>query len=191
MSAVNDPFPAALHTARLTLRAPVPTDAEWIFRTYAADVHAVRYLTWRPHQTVDDTREWLDLIAPSLRSGDNAAWVILRRSDGVGLGTFSARLVMPWHVEVGYVLGSTFWGHGYMTEALAAVRDAAFALGDVYRFSAHADVENVPSTRVMEKVGMRREGLLRSLLWHPNRGAEPRDGWCYAMTRDDHRALRA
>lgn len=39
------------------------------------------------------------------------------------------------------------------------------------------------AARVLEKVGMTREGLLRRWIVHPNVTREPRDGWCYAQVR--------
>jgi RimJ/RimL family protein N-acetyltransferase len=44
-------------------------------------------------------------------------------------------------------------------------------------------VENVASARVLEKVGMVREGVLRRYIVHPNIGPEPRDSIVYARTR--------
>jgi ribosomal-protein-alanine N-acetyltransferase len=45
------------------------------------------------------------------------------------------------------------------------------------------DAENVASSRVLEKAGMTREGLLRRYAMHPNVSDEPRDSLCYALTK--------
>jgi RimJ/RimL family protein N-acetyltransferase len=70
-----------------------------------------------------------------------------------------------------------------MTEAVRAVVEQALGLPHIYRVAAICDVENVASARVMEKVGMLREGVLRRAVLHPNISAEPRDAYIYARTR--------
>ena len=51
--------PQELTTDRLVLRFPTIEDAEDIFSTYATHSDVTRYLTWRPHETVEDTRTFL------------------------------------------------------------------------------------------------------------------------------------
>jgi len=54
---------------------------------------------------------------------------------------------------------------------------------DIYRVFATCDVENPASARVMEKVGMVREGILRRNSIHPSIGNEPRDSLIYAIVK--------
>jgi ribosomal-protein-alanine N-acetyltransferase len=64
--------------------------------------------------------------------------------------------------ELGYSVARNCWGKGIGTEAARAVIDAAFSThGDLNRVCARADTANVGSQRVMEKVGMTKEGILR------------------------------
>ena len=64
--------------------------------------------------------------------------------------------------ELGYSIARPYWGRGLATEAARAAMDAAFsAYADLNRMRAMADARNVPSLRVMEKLGMVREGVLR------------------------------
>jgi RimJ/RimL family protein N-acetyltransferase len=86
--------------------------------------------------------------------------------------------------NLGYVLGRKFWGQGYMTEAVRAVVDYALAEPEVFRVWAVCDVENAASARVLEKAGMRREGILRRWSMHPNISDEPRDSLCYARVKE-------
>ena len=64
-------------------------------------------------------------------------------------------------VSLGYGLAQRYWGRSYMAEAVAAIIDWALRQDGVYRVWAVCDVENRASARVLEKVGMRREGRLR------------------------------
>ena len=88
-------------------------------------------------------------------------------------------------VEVGFALGSRFWGQGYMPEALEKVCEAAFEDERIARVQALCDEENLQSSRVMEKVGMRYEGRLRQYGLHPNRSEQPRDCLMYSLVRGD------
>jgi ribosomal-protein-alanine N-acetyltransferase len=64
--------------------------------------------------------------------------------------------------ELGYSIARTYWGRGLATEAARAAVDAAFSgYVDLNRMRAMADARNVASLRVMEKLGMVREGVLR------------------------------
>lgn len=72
-----------------------------------------------------------------------------------------------------------------MPEALRALTDWALAQPGIWRAVATCDVENRASARVMEKAGMRCEGVLRRHTIHPNLQPEPRDCRLYARTKDD------
>jgi len=85
--------------------------------------------------------------------------------------------------DIGYVLSRSLWGRGHMTEAANAVVEWAINLDFVYRVWAVCDVENKASARVLEKVGMQREGILRRYIVHPNVSLEPRDCFVYSKIR--------
>ncbi|MBW1879562.1 MAG: GNAT family N-acetyltransferase [Deltaproteobacteria bacterium] len=175
--------PRTLDTLRLHLRPGTLADAQAIFDSYATDPEVVRYLCFRPHQSLADTRVFLEAVERAWESGEGErALVIVHRDLGRIVGAIGIRKAGP-RVEVGYVLERARWGEGLMTEVVVAVRDAAFADPDVSRFQALCDVENVASARVMEKAGMVLEGTLRSYEIHPNRSEVPRDCWCYAVVR--------
>jgi hypothetical protein len=53
----------------------------------------------------------------------------------------------------------------------------------IFRVWALCDVDNLASARVMEKVGMQREGILRRWILHPNLSDEPRDVYCYSVVK--------
>jgi RimJ/RimL family protein N-acetyltransferase len=84
-------------------------------------------------------------------------------------------------VDLGYVLARSEWGKGYMPEAAQALISWALGQEEIYRVWAVCDVENRASARVMEKVGMQREGILKRWVIHPNISTEPRDCYCYAI----------
>jgi RimJ/RimL family protein N-acetyltransferase len=86
-------------------------------------------------------------------------------------------------VNIGYVLARPFWGKGYMVEALQALIQWAMDQSDIYRVWAICDVSNISSTRVMEKSGMQKEGILRRWVKLPRFGDKPRDCFCYSIVK--------
>ena len=175
--------PEILHTDRLTLRRPVTSDATAIFEGYAQDAEVVRYLMWRPHASIEDTRAYLAVVQARWDDGNELTWAITRRSEDRLIGMIAAR-PRGFKCDLGYVLARAYWGNGYVAEAGRAVVDLALADPAMYRVWAVCDVENHASARVMEKLGMQREGVLRRWVVHPNLSPEPRDSLCYARVRE-------
>ena len=84
--------------------------------------------------------------------------------------------------ELTYSLSCQHWGKGLMTEAARAVMNWAFQTYSFNRMFAYCDPRNVRSRRVLEKLGMKREGQLRShLKWN----GEFRDQLYYGMLRGE------
>jgi RimJ/RimL family protein N-acetyltransferase len=94
---------------------------------------------------------------------------------GTGLG-FEA----PDRASTGYVFARDAWGKGYATEALEAIVDIARGVG-VVRLYALCHVENHASTRVLEKCGFTREGILPRHSPFPNLSDDPCDVVRFAL----------
>ncbi|HZG52492.1 MAG TPA: GNAT family N-acetyltransferase [Pyrinomonadaceae bacterium] len=176
--------PTHIETARLVLRKPVAADTPLIYEAYARDPEVTRYLSWRPHRAVADGEEHSAQLLAAWESGKYFSWAIVVNDGGELAGMISAR-PEGWRVELGYVIGRRWWGRGLMTEAARAVVDYALARPEVWRVWGVCDVENLASARVLEKTGMRREGVLRRWAMHPNAGEEPRDCFCYARVKGE------
>ena len=179
-------LPDEIRTARLVLRRPVMADAEAIFAGYATDPEVSRYLTWRPHGSVADTRAHISYFASLWDAGDRRSYVI-DAADCPCAGGIDLRLADDGRsVVFGYVLRRDRWGRGLMAEALAACVERALAHPGVWRAWAYCDVDNPASGRVMEKAGMQFEGILRCWSMHPNVDPfRPRDCRVYARVRPD------
>ena len=169
-------------TSRLMLRRPRMSDADDIFDSYAADPEVTRYVTWRPYQDRSEVAPFLQSQLARWDSGDEFSWAIIRPPEDRVIGMIACR-VREHAADIGYVLSRNLWGAGYMTEAAKAVVEWAINLSSVYRVWAVCDCENKASARVLEKVGMQREGILRRYIVHPNVSAEPRDCSVYSKIR--------
>lgn len=159
--------PAMIETQRLLLRRPISSDADAVFARYAGDPAVTRFLGWRTHRSVVDTRLFLACCDAEWRQTGVGPYLIQSRENGELLGSASLRLASPQQGAVGYLLARDAWGRGYATEALQGLRDLAMYLG-VLRLTAMCHPEHRASSRVMEKCGFTRDGLLRGHAQFPN-----------------------
>ncbi|MSP41276.1 MAG: N-acetyltransferase [Deltaproteobacteria bacterium] len=174
--------PKTIKTERLRLRKAKLADAEAIFRQYAQDPDVTRYVSWRAHNNLDETRKYVRMCELAWDMGKAFHWVIERQDEKQVIGMMIVR-VNAEKLELGFVLARVHWGHGYMTEAMQGIVAWAMKQKEVFRVWAVCDVDNKASARVMEKAGMTREGTLKRWSLHPNLSDEPRDSLCYAITK--------
>ena len=173
-------FADALLTSRLHIRPIAPRDAQPIFDGYAQDPQVTRFLTWRPHATLSETEFY---VADCMAATSSRTYVLVNRSSERVVGAFAVRRTQSHAIEVGYVLERLSWGQGLMAEALTEMTRWALGQNGIWRLWAFCDVENVGSSRVMEKAGLSREGVLRRWIIHPNLGDQPRDCLVMAQVR--------
>lgn len=96
------------------------------------------------------------------------------------VGYYRAHPVLEY-LDVWYVLGDrAARGRGYGRESVQLLTDYLFASTSVERVGATCDVENAPSYRLLERLGFRHEGTLRSALFHHGRWHDVR---VYGVTR--------
>jgi [ribosomal protein S5]-alanine N-acetyltransferase len=174
--------PAVFETKRLILRRPHISDAGDIFANYASDPEVTRYVTWLPYNDQNEVAPFLQSRLARWDSGEEYSWLLTLTGNDRAIGMIGCR-AREHAADIGYVLGRACWGRGYATEAAIAIVEWASRLATIYRVWAVCDVENKASARVLEKVGMQREGMLRRYIIHPNVSAEPRDCFVYAKVR--------
>lgn len=171
-----------IETARLILRKPRLEDARAIFDNYAQDEESVRYMSWKRHEQLTDAVSFVQGVIAEWESGKLHQWAIEEKATGEMIGMISCG-GEPTSV-MGYVLAPHARNKGYTTEAGQALIERAFENPQVYRVEAICDTANTPSYRVMEKLGMQREGLLRKRQLCVNLSAVPRDIYIYAKVRE-------
>ena len=86
--------------------------------------------------------------------------------------------------EIYYKLLPEYWGKGYATEVAKNLILIGFEKIQLHKVEAGVATDNERSIRVLEKVGMTREGLRRKIL--PIRGVW-KDNYHYAIVEDDPR----
>lgn len=151
-----------IETARLRFRRIVPTDAEAIFAIFS-DPEVTRYLLSPPMTEVAQAEESVRRKLEYYEGSEVFQLGVESKEDGLFLGTctlFNLALNSK-RAEVGYVLARPYWGKGYMMEAAGALVDTAFTKLDLNRLEADIDPRNVASAKLLERLGFKREGLLR------------------------------
>ena len=168
-----------IRTERLVLRPFALTDVDDVF-AYAQDPDWSRYLRAlpRPYQREDAER----FVATQLLldRSVHVAWAVTLA--GTAIGGINLRFRLEHGLaELGYSIAKAHWNRGFCSEAARAVVDAAFSSRDgLNRIHARADAGNAASQRVMEKVGMVKEGVLRQS--RIERGEVLDEAW-YAILR--------
>ena len=175
---------ATLTSERLLLRPPSVEDAGAIYEGYARDPEVARFVIWTPHRSIRDTQEFLKHFVALVDGDESFPWVITLAADGSVIGAMHLRVHPPW-TEFGFNIERSHWNRGFGTEAVRAVIAFGLALQGIERVQATCHVENHASARVMEKAGMRWEGVLRRYLVFPNLGERAQDVCMYSVTRDD------
>jgi ribosomal-protein-alanine N-acetyltransferase len=153
-----------LGTARVLLRRFRADDLNDVF-AYIGDPEVTRYLIVET-QTLDQTRAWLRDRLDSYGAGAAAgwwAWAIVHRQEDKVVGGCAMRNI-DWNSgrgEIAYAVACRYWRRGIATEALTALLEFAFTKLKLNRIEAMVLPENATSCALLEKLGFRREGILR------------------------------
>ncbi len=166
VSYANQEYMPELYTQRLLLRKLTMNDAQDIY-AYSKDPSVARYVLWHPHRSVMDSRFFLKCLMRQYRNREPASYGITLRDTGRVIGTIGFSQISQEHrcAEIGYSLARDCWNKGYMTEALGAMLEYGFRTLMLHRIEATHDLRNPASGKVMEKCGMRCEGVLRGTLY--------------------------
>lgn len=135
-------------------------------------------------RSLERTRRWVRaaVSAWKIPAPRRFYFSVVRRKDRRWVGLVLVVLEGSERAEVGYGLAPHAWGKGYMTEAAGKVLEWAFAVLGLHRIHANPWTGNDRSVAVLERLGMRREGVMRG--YDLFQGVS-RDHFLYGMTRDD------
>ncbi len=147
-----------VHTERLILREFRDEDFCDI-HAYAAMPLVSRFMTWGPN-TLEDSRAFLDraIAQQSVWPRKHVGLAVEHKGAVIGSIRLDLKDEDDADADLGYTLSQDFWRQGLATEASAALLNIAFGRLSLHRVWATCDVRNEGSFRVMEKLGMRREG---------------------------------
>lgn len=149
-----------IETRRLILRQFTLNDAEPMYRNWASDGEVTRYLTWTPHESVEETKsllkEWID----DYKKPEKYEWCIELKEIGEPIGSIGVVGIREkiGAMEIGYCISEAYWHQGITSEAFEAV--IAYLTKEVgaRRIESRHDTRNPYSGKVMEKCGLKYEG---------------------------------
>ena len=147
-----------LRTKRLILDRFEPADTEVVERLVNV-AEVARYTLNIPHPYPEGAAlGWIAGHAAEYDQGDGVAFAV-RLPDRQVVGCMGLRIERRHdRGELGYWIGKPFWGQGYATEAARACVAFGFRHFDLRKIVANYVAGNPASGRVMEKLGMTREG---------------------------------
>lgn len=172
-----------LRTERLVLRPFTLEDVPEVARLAGEREIAATTLNIPHPYTEDDAKSWIGTHATEFAAGTKANFAVTSK-DGRLLGAVGI-VIAPKErrAELGYWTGRPFWNRGYATEASRAVLGYAFDDLALHRVHSRHLMGNPASGRVMEKLGMRREGVQRE---HSFRRGMPEDMVLWGILRPEH-----
>jgi len=178
-----------IETERLLLRKISLNDASDMFE-YASNPEVSEYTMWSTHTSIEDTKYFLKSITKMYKKRELVDWGIVHKVEKKFIGTcgFVEWSMTHSRAEMGYAISRKYWNQGYMSEAVNAMMEFGFREMLLNRIQGKCQVDNIGSARVMEKVGMQLEGILRQQLFVKG---EYWDLKIYSILRDDFFAVSA
>ena len=162
----------ALTGPTLRVRIPREEDAAALFE-HASDPEVTRWFSWGPYSSQAEARSYLARLPAQRERGEHLDLVVEHLEAGpigiTGLGEHARR---DRRAVIGSWLGRAWWGTGANQEAKALMCHLAFTLLGLERLGAYSNVEHARSQRALERLGFRREGVLRGYHRHGDRALD-------------------
>ena len=175
-----------IETERLVLRPFKTTDAQAMFSNWASDDEVTRYLTWPTHSSVEVTNLLLADWTNHYSENNYYQWAIVLKDNGDepigGISVVETNEILC-NVEIGYCIGHKWWNKGIVTEAFSALIKFFFEEVGAEKVCARHDVNNPASGRVMQKCGLKFEGVIRRELLVKEK---TRDLAHYSILKDEY-----
>lgn len=173
-----------IQTSRLLIRSFQPEDYTALFE-YLSNPVVYRFEPGQPI-SLEQAKE----LAKERAQGTDF-WAVILKSTQEMAGHLYFKQIEPkafltW--ELGYIFNPAFHNQGYATESAAGLVHYGFEHFGIHRVVAHCHPENVASWRVLERIGMRREGTFRkNVFFRRGEDGSPlwEDSFEYAFLRED------
>lgn len=169
---------------RLKVRPFSVRDAHDLY-TYLSDERVYRFEPGAPIQRGQAPRVAAELAACA------DYWAVELQAECKVIGQLYFQQSEPQHLqswELGYIIGPAYQRQGYAFEAVSALMQHAFTSVYIHRVVAHCSPLNPASWKLLEKLGFRREGLLReNIYFRRDDAGEPvwMDSYVYSLLESD------
>lgn len=155
-----------INTKRLILRKISFDDVQSIYTHLKSDERVTDNLVKGIHQNSEET---LDMVKEIIDQYENLSFYywgieLIETKELIGLIDLFDFDSNEKKCMVGYSIGYNWWNKGYGTEALREVIDFAFNHIEVSEISAAHNTDNPASGRIMEKVGMKKDYIVKDMI---------------------------
>lgn len=175
-----------IETDRLLLRKFEMKDAQSVFDHWLSDERITDNRINPSHKSVSETIERVHKIVSQYGSEEFCYWGIELKETGELIGEIDLYDFdsTTENCEVSYSIGYKWWNQGYGTEALRAVVEFGFRTMNIHKISAAHNTDNPASGRIMSKVGMEKEGIIRHMI--RNAKNQYKDCAVYGLLQEDY-----
>ncbi len=173
-----------IETARLVIREFTEQDWETV-HIYGQDPEVCRFVDFGPN-TVNESKGFVKMALDCQTQNPRKAFelaVVLKES-GLHIGGCAIRIRSDRNRDgdMGYTFRGDMWKKGYATEAAAAIVKFGFEELNLHRIWATTAPDNIASQKVLEKIGMKKEGHLRENMFAKGKW---RDSIVYAILEQE------
>ena len=158
-----------IETGRLILRRFAVSDDVAMFKNWCADLDVTKYLMWKTHESIEESRRVLsDIWLSHYDEPDFYQWAIVLKDINEPIGSIGVvkQDAQTKMVHIGYCIGKPWWRKGYVSEALIRLVRFFFEDVGVNRIESRHDPRNPNSGKVMQKAGLRYEGTSLESDWN-------------------------
>ncbi|QXP61896.1 GNAT family N-acetyltransferase [Olleya sp. HaHaR_3_96] len=127
-----------------------------------------KYMDTTIPKRIEDTEQRIEGYIKAFKEEKGITWAIIEKENNTIIGNFGIWSIDQQHSrgEIGYILNPSFWGKGYMTEALTTLINFGFRDLNLHSFSANVNLENVNSKTLLLKFGFKLEALFRENFYY-------------------------
>lgn len=156
-----------IYTERLMLREYIIDDYKEA-HSYLSDPEVLKYMEFSP-TTEEQSRDYVNRFLNFQKQEPRIyiKFVVILKTDNCIIG--ECGLLMPNYkhktAELVYRFNKDYWGKGYATEAAKAILNFGFYQLSLHRIDATCDIRNSASSKVIDNIGMQKEGCLREHKW--------------------------
>jgi len=142
------------------------TEHDWFdVHKYASQEIVCQYQTWGPN-TEEDSKAFIHDVLEEAKQIPRERYVFAIIYQEIVIGAVEIMITNFTNQvgEIGYSINPYYWGKGIATESAKLVITFGFETLKLHRIYATCDPRNIGSSKVMEKIGMTKEGILREHL---------------------------
>ncbi|UYP46862.1 hypothetical protein NEF87_003147 [Candidatus Lokiarchaeum ossiferum] len=151
-----------LPSARLVLRKPMEKDAIDQLELFR-DPEVMRFHGEEPYQSLQEVKDEINAFVELAETEEGMIWMIILKETDQCIGDIG---FFKWdkanfRCEIGFKLKRDCWGKGLMSEAVTTILDFLFNELNLNRVEGLVDPNNLPSQKLLRRLGFQMEGVLR------------------------------